>query len=229
MEEVMSVPRPELAYAATAYQSKADIAYGSLRQQILDGSIAPSATINQEALAADLGVSTTPLREALRRLETEGFVQMRAHREVVVAPVDIDEMLALYQAREELDVLSARLAAKRHDDDDRANITRATERLSEEDAGDPLVLNRLFHVAIYRASHNVVLIEVLESLWDRADRYRRLIPLGAHNQDVTEEHIELSRAVLARRSSHAASLMRAHVRSAREAIVHEVSARRLGH
>ena len=222
----MGVPRPELGYGATAYQSKADLAYGSLRQQILDGSIAPSAAINQEALAADLGVSTTPLREALRRLETEGFVHMRAHREVVVAPVDIDEMLDLYQAREELDVLSARLAAKRHDDDDRAHITRATERLSEEDAGDPLVLNRLFHVAIYRASHNGVLIETLESLWDRADRYRRLIPLDVHHQDVTDEHAELAQAVLARRSARAASLMRAHVRSAREAIVQAVSARR---
>jgi DNA-binding GntR family transcriptional regulator len=207
------------------YHSKADATYAELRHRILNSSLPPSVPINQEQLAADLGVSTTPLREALRRLESEGFVQMPAHRDVIIAPLDPVELIALYEVREQLDGFAARVAAKRHDEKDRAAIQKATARVQEVDKDDPLRRNREFHAAIYYASHNQVLIDLLDSLWDRSDRYRRAIRPIAHGPLVAQQHAELAAAVLARQGLRAERLMRAHVRQTRNLIDREILAR----
>jgi DNA-binding GntR family transcriptional regulator len=204
------------------YQRKADVAYTELRARILAGVLAPSDRLNQEHLAADLGVSTTPLREALRRLESEGFVQMPAHRDVIIAPLDRGELISLYEVRESLDGLAAGQAATRHVDRDVERMQATLAALAEPGDGEPLELNRAFHAAIYEASHNDVLIQTLDSLWDRSDRYRRMIRSMARALPVIQEHDELMRAVVARDAERAERLMRAHVRAAREMIEREV-------
>lgn len=210
--------------ARTAYrlQQQAVAAYAELRNRILNSSLAPSVAINQEQLAADLGLSTTSLREALRRLESEGFVRMPAHRDVIIASLDSDELAALYEVREQLDGFAARLAAVRYNDADREEIQAATARVQERDPDDPLSRNRDFHSAIYYASHNQVLIDTLDSLWDRSDRYRRAIHLVALGPRVAQQHAELAAAVLARKGPLAERLMRAHVRESRDLIGREV-------
>src|SRR3954453_19819920 len=84
------------------YLSKADAVYAELRRRILEGELAPGAALNQEQVAAALGVSTTPVREALRRLESEALVRTVAHREVYVTPLEVEELVALYEVRENL-------------------------------------------------------------------------------------------------------------------------------
>jgi len=92
------------------FKSKADAVYREVRQRILDGELSPGSSLNQEQLAATLEVSTTPLREALRRLETQGFVRTVAHREIVVAPLVVEELVALWEVRRDLDATAAALA-----------------------------------------------------------------------------------------------------------------------
>ena len=157
---------------ALPYQSKTDAAYTELRGRILDGRLEPSSPLNQEQLAAELGISTTPLREALRRLESEGFVLMPAHRDVVVTPLEPTELRVIYDVRRELDSFAAGLAATNHTDEDAAGMRASCTALRSR-TGDPILRNRAFHRAIYLASHNHVLIEILDTLWDRSDRYRR--------------------------------------------------------
>lgn len=195
------------------FQRKADLVYAEVRERILDGRLAPGSVINQGQLSQELGVSTTPLREAVQRLETEGFVSAAAHRDAMVTPLDMDELTALYDVREQLDAYAARLAARHHDEADRAAIEAATTAISKP-RGDALVLNREFHAAIYRASHNAVLASLLDALWDRADRYRRLVGGLAKDVDVAREHQRLAKAVLARKEDEAAELMAKHLRSA---------------
>jgi DNA-binding GntR family transcriptional regulator len=199
------------------YVSKADAVYAEVRRRILDGELAAGSSVNQEQFAAQLGVSTTPLREALRRLESEGFVRTVAHRDVVVAPLDRDELIALYEVREELDPLAASLAAKRHTEAERERLLAAAARLGTR-GGDAVRANREFHAAIYQACHNPVLVELVDSLWDRADRYRRQVGMFARGADVRREHEAIVLAVLDRRAREAEKLMREHLRSGRAAI-----------
>ena len=79
--------------------TKTEAAYQNLRWNILTGSLAPGLGMNQETLARELGVSPTPVREALRRLESEGLVRFAAHSTVNVAPLSLRELDELYQVR----------------------------------------------------------------------------------------------------------------------------------
>lgn len=203
------------------FQRKADAVYAEVRQRILDGRLAPGSVINQAQLSQDLGVSTTPLREAVQRLETEGFVIAMAHRDAMVAPLTVNELSALYDVREQLDTYAARLAAREHDEADRAAI-EATAAALAKPGDDALALNRAFHTAIYRASHNPVLIALLDGLWDRADRYRRLVGRLAQEADVAREHQRLAKAVLARKEQESGDLMAKHLRASRVEIEHRL-------
>ena len=195
-----------------AFTSKADAVYTELRQRILDGEIRPSSSLNQEQLATMLGVSTTPLREALRRLEAEGFVRTVAHREMVVAPIEIEELVALYEVRRNLDPLAAGLAAERYGVDDRARMVAALEALRADSIDESRTsLNREFHAAIYHSCQNLVLIELLDQLWDRADRYRRLIGRLSGDLNTYLEHEKLLQSVLDRDPDEATRLMRDHL------------------
>src|SRR5690242_8271172 len=223
----MNPPKRAVAGPA-AYRSKADVAYDQLRAAILAGDLPAGTALKQEQLALDLGVSTTPLREALRRLESEGFVNMPPHRDAVVAPLDADELLALYEVREELDSLAAGLAAERYDDADAEAMAEAAARLGD-DGRDPVVANRALHASIYRASHNPVLIAQLDSLWDRSDRYRIAIRGIARHPEVIESHRAIVATVLSRDANAAAAKMRVHIsdarRSAEEAIASSADGR----
>src|SRR6266545_115587 len=92
------------------FTTKAEAAYEEIRQRILAGIFEPSAALNQEALAPELGVSVTPVREAVRRLEAEGLVRFEAHKTVIVAPLSRTELSELYDIRLKLDPYAAQLA-----------------------------------------------------------------------------------------------------------------------
>jgi DNA-binding GntR family transcriptional regulator len=204
------------------YKSKAHAAYQELRGMILRGELAGGAPLNQEQLAAELGVSTTPLREALRSLESEGLVKSRTHRDVIVAPLDPHELLEIYDVRGHLDALAARLAAENLDDEARAEIEAAAQQLAEEH-DDPVAANRKFHRAIYLASKNSVLIEVLEALWNRSDRFRRFSLPMATREDVVAEHQRLAEVVLRGDGDAAEALMREHVQEAENELIAAVT------
>src|SRR3712207_6472428 len=156
--------------------TKADYAYSEVRERIMSGALPQGATVSQEALAAELSVSTTPLREAMRRLSSEGLVILDAHRDARVAPLTAAEARSLFEIRQQRDPLAVRLAAERRDRADTAHIRQAAASLEPLDAGSGLAAleaHRAFHVALYRASHNDLLIGLLDGLWDKADRYRR--------------------------------------------------------
>ena len=184
--------------------TKTDYAYAALRKRIMSGALPHGSPVSQEALAAELNVSTTPLREAMRRLASEGLVILDAHRDARVAPLTADEARSLFEVREQLDPLAVRLAAERRSEADSARIRAAASSLKPLDAGsglDALDAHRAFHAALYRASHNDLLISLLDGLWDKADRYRRATletreDSPADRARVEQEHQAMMDAVL---------------------------------
>ena len=193
-------------------ETKADAAYRELRRRIVDGSLEPGSRLDQEMLAAALGVSTTPLREALRRLEAERLVQRAAHRQVVIAPLSARELHELYQIRLHLDSLSMQMAAGRADAVVLADAERHLVTPAPDQPHHSLELNRAFHRALYSASGNEALIDILDWLWDRTDRYRILVAADPSDAEVTAgEHRELLSLVAAGKAAEAGELMRRHL------------------
>jgi DNA-binding GntR family transcriptional regulator len=193
--------------------TKTDLAYIQIRQKILEGDLAPETSLDQEALAASLGLSTTPVREALRRLEAERLVVSRAHRETMVAPLSLDTMEELYTIRLSLDPLAAALAATEADAGERDQIAGVSlDHPGNDDPLSEVYFNRHLHRSIYAASGNSTLTEILDSLWDLSDRYRLIA--ARNNRAVAgawHEHAAIVSAVVEGKPDLAAELMREHV------------------
>lgn len=223
-----SIEGPTLQLVAPlAFKSKADAVYDEIKQRILRGDLPPATTLNQVQLAAMLQVSTTPLREALRRLETEGLLRSSAHRDITVVPLSVEEFQALWEVRLDLDPSAVALAAQRYVSSDRSQMLAAAEDASEKsDDSGAVQRDREFHSAIYHACHNPVLIELLDVLWNRADRYRMLVPTASSASETVHEdgellhleHAELLRLVLGRQARSAARLMKSHLQEQRRLV-----------
>ena len=200
------------------FATKSDLAYARMRELILAGELAPGAVLPQAALARTIGISTTPLREALRRLKQEGLVELDAHRDARVRPLDAGEARDLLELRRTLDPLAASLAAQRRTDDDLADVLAALdglEALSNSPSTAQLESHHRFHAAVHRASHNVLLAQTLDGLWMKTDRYRRHgLEIGRSDDERdarATEHRLLFEAVRDGDPEAAADLMRRHV------------------
>ncbi|MBN9738177.1 MULTISPECIES: GntR family transcriptional regulator [unclassified Pseudonocardia] len=199
------------------YATKSDYAYLTLREMILGGQVEPGAVLNQATLARTIGISTTPLREALRRLSTEGLVELGAHRDARVTGLSAEEARDLLEMRRSLDPLAVGLAAERRTRDDIRRIREAAVAVSplpERPAAHDLDAHRRFHAALYGASHNELLIHTLDGLWDKADRYRRAaLPDRTRDErdEKAHEHVALVDAVVAGDSEGASTLMLRHI------------------
>jgi DNA-binding GntR family transcriptional regulator len=208
------------AAEASPLATKADLAYGRVRELILTGELEPGSVINQATLARTIGISTTPLREALRRLKQQGLVELDAHRDARVAPLDAEEARDLLELRLSLDPLAASLAAERRTSQDVARMRAALaglETLPTDPTPQQLAAHRHFHSAIYLASHNARLVRTLDDLWDAADRYRRhglqTERTDEEREEKAREHRLLFEAVVEGDGETAADVMRTHIRT----------------
>ena len=200
------------------YATKSDLAYTRVRELILAGELAPGEVLPQAALARTIGMSTTPLREALRRLKQEGLVELDAHRDARVRPLDADEARDLLELRQTLDPLAASLAAQRRTDDDLTAVAAALDGLDALPSSPSvaqLESHHRFHAAIHHASHNALLVQTLDGLWMKTDRYRRHGLEAGRTEEERDaravEHRLLFEAVRDGDAEAAAELMRRHV------------------
>jgi DNA-binding GntR family transcriptional regulator len=192
--------------------TKADTAYVHIRKAILEGQLAPGALLDQEVLATTLGLSTTPVREALRRLEMERLVLSRAHRDTVVAPLSLALLEETYTLRLALDPLAAALSAKNMPDKDAQGLLTLLADPTPRTVVEELHLNRRFHRLVYSACGNSVLVNTLESLWDMTDRYRLVTLKQVGTSELANaEHQQIARLIVARDSEGVRVLMEKHV------------------
>jgi DNA-binding GntR family transcriptional regulator len=148
-------------------RSVVDQVYLAVRERILAGDLPPGGRLRQEELAADLGVSRTPLREALRRLASEGLVDFHTNRGATVAGGDEAGLWHAWSARVAIEPGAARLAAQVCDPDAIARLRALVEaqRAHVRDGGDSYDANRDFHLELVAASANPHLLRFAETLW----------------------------------------------------------------
>ncbi len=196
--------------------------YGRLKLMILDGEIGRGEPLVERSVAAQLGVSRTPVRETLFRLEREGLVRIVEGKGAFVASYTIEDVIEIYQVRIGLEPLAARLACPHLDIDD---LSRAEEQLNRykakpslmtSDSASWLKLGREFHGLFIRASRNNRLIQVIEGMQDHIDLVRgigRTISTQATSESTLQEHIAILRALKARDPDRAERAVRLHLQN----------------
>lgn len=198
--------------------SVVDLAYERIRTLVLNGDIEPGTRLGQVELAEQLGISRTPVREALRRLSAEGLVESVPNRGFWAADLGLDAVLKRLEVRLILEPGIARVAAARRGDADLVALERCITR--EENARSGLAAHdasREFHFVLARATGNDEHARILDSLW-LVEVGRRLLARRAaagewQGADVSE-HRAIAAAVAARDGDEAARLMEAHIRAA---------------
>jgi DNA-binding GntR family transcriptional regulator len=170
-------------------RSRAEFVYESLRDAISDGRIAGGERVREEEVARNLGVSRTPVREALQRLQQRGLLVLGSGRGLVVAHLSQQQVVELYAMREILEGSAARFAAKHATAAEIAILYQLQEQLraAEGDAMLHVSLNRRFHQAIYEAAHNRYLMQTLDSLHDSFALLRSTTLRLPHRQRNSDE------------------------------------------
>lgn len=197
--------------------SVVDHVYEALRERILAGSIPPGTRLRQAALAEELGVSRTPLREALRRLSAEGFVEFAPNLGATVTQLDLGDMRHAWMARIALEPGAARVAAKAHRPEGIARMRLAVEqqRSAADDRTAGFAANREFHIALVAASGNPHLTRFIETLWVPrigAPIYRAQAAEAPPAMAAwAEEHDRIADAVAAGDADLAERLTRTHI------------------
>ncbi len=196
-------------------------AYAEIRRRILNGELSAEAPLSEYQLAEELGLSRTPVREAVKRLEREGLVQSIPNRGTFVAKLTAQDISEIYQVREQLEGFAARIAAETMSDE---SIKRLEEEIkilntlaSEGHLIEVVDSDIRLHKQIIAATQNRRLIELLGTLDDQMHRVRALFPQSSQWLETTlAEHVNIVSAIKARDGQEAEKAMKTHLRSARE-------------
>ncbi|GAA1177297.1 FCD domain-containing protein [Nesterenkonia xinjiangensis] len=199
--------------------SKAAAAYATLRKSIRVGDLEPGERVTLKRLSEHLGMSLTPVREALNRLESEGFVVHDPHRGTFIAELTVERIEQVYRLRCVLEPMAVRLAGERATSNDLARLHELVVACDE--AGTPLETvesNEELHLAIYRLSGDALLAGFIDQLWAGMP-YPSLGLYGSVSRvgQSSEEHHRIVDAMAEGRLDDAAEAMRVHIEHGREA------------
>jgi DNA-binding GntR family transcriptional regulator len=201
--------------------------YSNLIEAIATNQLPEGAEIQEDILAAQMGVSKTPVREALRRLEAEGFIVADSHRTPEVKRLSEQDIAELYSVREYLERLAVRSTIERSDADTLAALTvcqaEAEQKLADEEQLEiaySVAYNRRFHSLILEGAHNNRLRRMYELIEVDVRRLSsRSIRVQGRQRAAVVQHRAILEAILAKDTSHAETLITQHLRRAREDIL----------
>jgi len=211
------------AISRPARQTAGDQAEEAVFEAIMDGAIPPGAPLRLQELAEQLGMSIMPVREALRRLEGLGLVEIVAHKGAWVRPLTLDDLYDTYFTRLNLECLAMRTAAGRFTAEDGAAARAALdEHVAARRRGDQVGARNAheqFHFTMYRACGSDWLVRSIGPAWRNSERYRvESMRNRRHVARRAEEHVQMLEALEAGEAERAVELLHSHLLSSVELV-----------
>jgi DNA-binding GntR family transcriptional regulator len=200
--------------------SRASQAYSEIRRRILNAQLSPAESVSEYQLAAELGLSRTPIREALKRLEREGLIQSVLGRGAYVAELSFQDVLEIYEVRLLLEPFAAGVAAKQMSEGDIStlgtDVAAARKAAAAGRLDDAFRLDIRLHKSLVAATRNGRIAGILSQLDDQVHRIRVLAPHTPGRLDATiDEHQAIVTALAAHDVEGAERAMRQHLLAAR--------------
>lgn len=205
--------------ATTGKPSYKDIAYERIKDAILFNRFRIGAIYSQESICRELGISKTPLREALLELQTDGYVSFCRGRGVLIQPVSYEKAHDILEARITMEPICAQLAAQRADEEDRQRmknlLTSLQEGLPSENGQRLYRIDHSFHRMVIKASHNEMFYRFLDVI---LDHYLRFEVKSVYNNSIDArkvymEHRKVYEAIVAGDEKKAYKAMETHLKN----------------
>ena len=206
------------------YKPLREAVFEAVRDAIISGKLSPGERLMEVQLAEEMGVSRTPVREAIRKLELEGFVEMMPHKGAYVAGISIKDIVDVFEVRAALEALASRLAAERITEDELGQLERSIVSISEVSDGQNIEAivesDTGFHDIIYQASRNDKLMQFIAHLKEQIKRFRTTsLALPGRTETALEEHRQIMKALSERNADVVADLSRRHIEHAKSSIL----------
>lgn len=206
----------ELKVNMNEYLPLRDVVFNTLRQAILKGELEPGERLMEIQLADRLGVSRTPIREAIRKLELEGLVLMIPRKGAEVAKISEKSLRDVLEVRRSLEELAIELACQRMSDDDIRDLADAAEAfrtaVQTADAMTIAETDEHYHDIIYNGTGNNRLVQILNNLREQMYRYRlEYIKDADKRQILVVEHDHILKAIKERHVAEAKTAIREHI------------------
>jgi DNA-binding GntR family transcriptional regulator len=202
--------------------------YEHLKLEIVQGRLPGGERLAEENIAASLGVSRTPVREAVQRLAQDGFVELIPNKGARVRSLSSQEIIQTYAVREALEGLAARLAAEQRDAKDLDRLVKTLaqlERLPSNDYDAQTAADLEFHAAIASASKNAVLQDTLRGLRDTIARAKLLTRKTNQANETKIEHQAILKHVQNGDADAAEASARAHVQRFQKMVLQELGSK----
>ncbi|KUO60511.1 MAG: GntR family transcriptional regulator [Gracilibacter sp. BRH_c7a] len=199
-----------------SYKPLREIVLEALREAIINGVLIPGERLMEIQLAEEMGVSRTPVREAIRKLELEGFVVMIPRKGAYVAGVSFKDVKDVFEIRAALEGLAAGLAAEKVTQEEVEQMERALHYEREPDSLEEMVQSDTdFHALLYKASRNERLISILANLREQIQRFRTTsLAVPGRPKTAIQEHRAMVDAIARHDVEDAQSLAAAHIENA---------------
>jgi DNA-binding GntR family transcriptional regulator len=215
---------PLLPIKLDNYKPLRELVFESLREAIIGVKLAPGERLMEIQMAEEMGVSRTPVREAIRKLELEGLVLMIPRKGAYVAGLSLKDIADVFEIRGALEGLAAELAAERITDGELEELERYLVKISEEsETGD---LNKVvetdtdFHSLIYSASRNHRLFQIISNLREQIQRFRTTsLSYPGRMKVAVEEHRKIVEAISVRDGELARKLAQEHIENAESSMM----------
>lgn len=199
-----------------SYKPLREIVLEALREAIVNGVLIPGERLMEIQLAEEMGVSRTPVREAIRKLELEGFVVMIPRKGAYVAGVSFKDVKDVFEIRAALEGLAAGLAAEKVTQEEIEQMERALHYEREPDSLEEMVQSDTdFHALLYKASRNERLINILANLREQIQRFRTTsLAVPGRVKNAIQEHRAMVDAIARHDVEDAQSLASTHIENA---------------
>lgn len=219
--------KDEFQIQMNEYLPLRDVVFNTLRQAILKGELRPGERLMEIQLAQRLGVSRTPVREAIRKLELEGLVLMVPRKGAEVAEITVKDLEDVLEVRAALEELAAKIACDHITDEQLQELKRAAgdfkKVLDTDDLTSCVQADMRFHEIIYNATDNARLLQILNNLREQMYRYRMEYLKDREMYPVLlREHETIREALGARDREKAGAAIRDHIENQRESIINSL-------
>ncbi len=200
-----------------------ELVYEEIRIQIMNGNIRPGTRLMEVDIAEEIGVSRTPVREAIRKLEKEGLVSIEQRRGAYVSKISKQEMFEILEVRQQMEGLAAFLAASRMTKEQIEKLKKVevnySKAVKSENTLDMITNDSLFHKMILEGSNNKTLIRLVSPLQEMALRFRYLYYDDISRAvNVPDEHEKIIKAIENGSDEEARQATYNHIKSLKELI-----------